>query len=89
MWFFGDLASMKRQDYKAALTDWSEQDLVDTMIAQNHILSVNVWTKHQALNRAITLTIVALVLLFGLGIAYGTAMANLPLLPASGAGLSR
>jgi len=76
MWFFGDVASMTRQDYETAVVEWTEQDLERTMIAQNHILSKNVWTKHEALNWAIAFTIVALMLLFALGVAYGIAVAN-------------
>lgn len=84
IWFFGDVASLTRQDYRAAVVDWAEQDLEATMIAQNHILSKNVWIKHEALNWAIAFTIVALMLLFALGIAYGIAVANTPLQPAAG-----
>lgn len=86
IWFFGDIASMTRQDYGAAVAEWSEQTLEETLIAQNHILSRNVWTKHEALNWAIAFTIVALILLFGLGLAYGIAVANTPLQPTSVAG---
>jgi hypothetical protein len=87
MWFFGDIASMTRQDYGAAVADWCEQAFEETLIAQNHILSTNVWTKHEALNWAIAFTIVALILLFGLGLAYGIAVANTPLQPTSVAGM--
>ena len=79
MSYFGDVASLTRQDYGAVVAEWTEQDLERTMIAQNHILSRNVWTKHQALNWAIAFTIVALMLLFALGVAYGIAVANTPL----------
>ena len=84
IWFFGDIASMTREEHKAALITWTEQDLEETLISQNHILSKNVWAKHEALNWAIALTIVALVLLLALGIAYGIAVANLPLQPTVG-----
>lgn len=80
LWFFGDVASITREEYRAAAMDW-EHNLEATMIAQNHILSRNVWTKHQALNWAITFTIVALMLVFGLGVAYGIAVANVPPAP--------
>lgn len=78
MWFFGDVASMTRQDYAAVVGEWTEQDVERTMMAQNHILSKNVWTKHEALNWAIACTIVALILFFALGVAYGIAVANTP-----------
>jgi hypothetical protein len=69
-----------------AIVDWTEQDLEATMITQNHILSNNVWIKHEALNWAIAFTIVALILLFGFGVAYGIAVANTPLQPIAGSG---
>ena len=86
LWFFGDIASLTKQDYSAAVADWTEQDLEATMINQNHILSTNVWIKHEALNWAIAFTIVALIFLFGLGVAYGFAVANTPLQPTAGSG---
>ena len=49
------------------------------MSAQNFILSKNVSIKFDALNRANSLTIVSLILLFALGIAYAMAVANSPL----------
>jgi hypothetical protein len=79
MWFFGDVASMTRQDYGEVMVEWTERDVERTMIAQNHILSENVWTKHEALDWATACTIVALILLFALGVAYGIAVANTPL----------
>jgi hypothetical protein len=79
MWFFGDVASMSREDFAATMAEWSEQDLEQTLVAQNRILSKSVWTKHESLNWAIAFTIVALMLLFGLGVAYGIAVVNLPL----------
>jgi len=84
VWFFGDVASLARQDYRAAIVESGEQDLIETMIAQNHILSNNVWIKHEALNRALAFTIVALILLFILGVTYGVAVANTPLQPTTG-----
>src|SRR5262245_5523888 len=86
IWFFGDLASMTREDYNAAIHNWTEQHLEATMAAQNYILSKNVWIKHEALNWAIACTIVALVLFFALGLAYGIVVANTPLQPAAGGG---
>ena len=83
IWFFGDVASMTRQEYRAAIVDWTDKDLEATLIVQNHILSNNVWIKHEALNWAIAFTIAALMLLFGLGVAYGIAVANTPLQPAA------
>ena len=79
IWFFGDIASMSREDHTAAVGEWSEQAFEEALIAQSHILSTNVWTKHEALNRAIALTIVALILLFVLGVAYAIAIASTPL----------
>jgi hypothetical protein len=76
-WFFGDVASLTEQQHREALTNWTEDDLEATLIAQNYILSSNVWTKHEALNWAITLTIIALVLLFALGVAYGIVITSL------------
>jgi hypothetical protein len=78
LWFFGDIAKMTREDYAAAVNEWSELSLEETMIAQNHILSTNVWAKHEALNWAIALTIMALIFQFGLGVAYGITAANTP-----------
>jgi len=48
------------------------------MLAQNFILSRNVRVKFDSLNRAISLTIISLILLFALGIAYAIAVANSP-----------
>jgi pycsar effector protein len=79
LWFFGDLAAMTRQDFRDAVSRWTERDLEETLTAQNQILSRNVWIKHESLNRAIACTIVGLILLFGLGVAYGIAVANAPL----------
>lgn len=90
MWFFGDIASMTREEHRKIVIDWTEQgqeqDIEATMIAQNHILSKNVWIKYEALNWAIAFTIVALVLLFALGITYGIAVANIPLQSTAGSG---
>ena len=82
LWFFGDVASMSRADFRATISEWSEQDLEASMTVQNHILSRNVWVKHEALNWAVAFTIVALMLLFALGVAYGIAVADAPLPPA-------
>jgi hypothetical protein len=54
------------------------------MIVQNHILSRNVWIKYNALNWAIAFTILALMLLFALGMAYGIVVANAPARATSG-----
>jgi len=86
LWFFGDIAAMSKKEHCDAIAQWTEQDFEKTMVAQNYILSRNVWIKHEALNWAITLTIVALVLLFALGMAYGMAVANHPLQPTVGSG---
>lgn len=79
LWFFGDIAGMSRNEHRSAMANWTAQDLEKTMEAQNYILSKNVWDKHQALNWAIAFTIIALVLLFALGLAYGIAVENSPL----------
>ena len=78
-WFFGDVASFTRQDFRAEIADWSEQKLEATLTVQNHILAHNVWIKHEALNWAIAFTIVALMLLVVLGVAYGIAVASAPI----------
>jgi hypothetical protein len=85
IWFFGDLASMSSEDHQRAMANWTEQDFEQSMIAQNYILSRNVWDKHDALNWAISLTIAALVLVFALGVAYGIAVAHAPLKSGGGA----
>lgn len=83
MWFFGDVASMTRLDYGTAIAESTDHDIEQTMIAQNHILSKNVWIKHEAINWAIAFAIMALILLFALGVAYGIAVANTPPRPQS------
>jgi|RhiMethySRZTD1v2_1073278.scaffolds.fasta_scaffold320906_2 hypothetical protein len=77
-WFFGHLASMSQDEYKKLMTQWSKPHLEATMSAQNFILSRNVRVKFDSLNRAISLTIISLILLFALGIAYAIAVANSP-----------
>lgn len=67
---------MTGEEYRILVAEWTEQDLERTMIFQNHILSGNVWIKHDALNWAIAFTIVALMLLYALGMAYGIVVAN-------------
>jgi hypothetical protein len=86
IWFFGDVASLSKDEYKAVLANWTEEDLKSTLIVQNHILSKNVWTKHEALNWAIAFTITALILIFILGVVYGIAVANIPMRSADGIG---
>lgn len=86
LWFFGDIAAMSKEEHRSAMANWTEQDLENTMVAQNYILSRNVWIKHEALNWATALTIIALMLLFALGLAYGIAVGNSPLQPAAGSG---
>lgn len=78
LWFFGDVALMPMERHREIMAGWSEPDLEATMIAQNYVLSKNVWIKHEALNWAIALSIGALVLLFALGVTYGFAVANAP-----------
>jgi hypothetical protein len=82
LWFFGDVASMSKEEHRTAIANWTEPDLEATMVTQNYLLSRNVWVKHEALNRAIVCTIAALVLLLALGLAYGVAVASSPVLPA-------
>ena len=81
LWFFGDIAAMSKEEHRTAMAKWTEQDLEKTMVAQNYILSKNVWIKHEALNWAITLTIGSLILLFLLGSAYATAVSRGQLKP--------
>ena len=73
MWFFGDVAGMRPEVYGAIVSHWTpatlEADVMDTMVLQNHILSLNLRTKHDAVDRAMACTLAALVLLFLLGIA--------------------
>jgi hypothetical protein len=78
LWFFGDINAMKRFEYTEALERWTEQDLEETLTAQNHILSQSVWIKHEALHKAIVLTIVGLILLVPLGVAYAIAVTHMP-----------
>jgi len=84
MWFFGDVASMTRDEYRILVAEWTEQDFERTITFQNHILSRNVWIKHDALNWAIAFTILALMLLFALGMAYGIVVASAPVRTMSG-----
>lgn len=80
MWFFGDIAAMTPDEHARLIAGWTEdnveQDVSATMAAQVHVLSRNVWIKHQALNVATALTVAALILFFALGVAYGTAVAD-------------
>jgi hypothetical protein len=73
LWFFGHVAAMPRETYRRLLDPFVEADVIATMLAQNHILSRNVATKFDALNRAISLTIAAIVLFFILGMVYASA----------------
>jgi hypothetical protein len=76
IWFFGDIASITREEYTKAMEGWTEKELETAIIIQNHILATNVWDKYESLNRATALSIVALVLLFGLAVAYAVAVAT-------------
>ena len=76
LWFFGDIAAMSREEHQKLLDDWSEEHLEASLSAQNYILSRNVKTKYDSLNLATSLTIVALVLLFILGVTYGLTVSN-------------
>lgn len=70
LWFFGDLAKMGREDHQKLIKAMSEKHMEDTMTAQNYLLACNVQKKFDALNIAISLTVVSLILLFALGFAY-------------------
>lgn len=74
LWFFGHVAAMPRETYKRLLEPFSEADIEATMLASNHILSRNVITKFDALNRAISLTIAAIILFFIMGVVYAQAL---------------
>jgi hypothetical protein len=69
-WFFGHVAAMTREEHQALVQNWSEERMEATMTAQNYILAHNVRTKFDALNWAISLTIVSLILLFVFGVAH-------------------
>jgi hypothetical protein len=72
--FFGDVASLTREqhaDATASLTEASLPTHLEAMLTtQSHILSQNVLRKHRALNGAIVFTMSAVILLFVLGVAY-------------------
>lgn len=78
IWFFGDLAAMSQGEHAAAMAAWSDASVERALVAQNHILSVNVWRKNEALNIAIAACIAGLLLFFaaavlGLGVLGSTA----------------
>ena len=74
LWFFGDVAEMSRQRYADAVGELTEQSLPShleaMLVSQSYIFSKNVLRKHQALNWAIVFTIMAVALLFVLGVVY-------------------
>ncbi len=76
LWFFGHIGTMTRETYKQGLYPFFEENIEATMLAQNHILSRNVTTKFDALNWAISLTIISLVLFLVLGAVYASAVAK-------------
>jgi Family of unknown function (DUF5706) len=76
LWFFGDIAAMSREQHREAMATWDERTLERSLLSQVHILSRNVVAKHAALNRAVTCTVTALLLLLALGIVYGVAVAS-------------
>lgn len=76
LWFFGHAASMTKEQHKRLVDNWSEPAMEETMVTQNYILSCNVNQKYDALNRAISLTIISLILLFILGITYAAAITS-------------
>jgi Family of unknown function (DUF5706) len=76
LWFFGDIAGMSREQHREAMAAWDERTLERSLLSQVHILSRNVVAKHTALNRAVTCTVIALLLVLALGIAYGVAVGS-------------
>jgi len=74
LWFFGDVAHLSAARHRQAVESLTDEALpahLEAMLAsQSHILSANVWRKHQALNFAIVFTVLSVALLFALGIAY-------------------
>jgi Family of unknown function (DUF5706) len=76
LWFFGDIAAMSREQHREAMAGWDERSLERSLLSQIHILSRNVAIKHTALNRAVACTVIALLSLLALGIAYGVAVAS-------------
>lgn len=80
LWFFGDVAGMSREHHAQAIGELTEESLplhLEAMLAsQSHIFATNVWRKHQALNWAIVFTVVAIGLLFILGVAYASVIVS-------------
>lgn len=76
MWFFGDIAAMSRAQHREAMAAWDEAGFERSLISQNHVLSRHVAAKYVAVNRAAACSIVALLLLFALGLVYGWAVAG-------------
>jgi hypothetical protein len=76
LWFFGDVAQMTKGEHREAMATWDDDAVVETLVSQNHILSSNVWAKHQALSWAMALTIATLVGVFALGVAYAIGVAG-------------
>jgi hypothetical protein len=67
---------MSREQHREAMATWDERTLERSLLSQIHVLSRNVVAKHIALNRAVICTVIALLLLLALGIAYGAAVAS-------------
>jgi len=80
LWFFGDVAGMSRERHTRAIGELTEESLPshleEMLVSQSHIFSTNVWRKHQALNWAIVFTVVAIGLLFVLGVAYASVIVS-------------
>jgi len=76
LWFFGDIAEMSREKHAEAIMGLTDDELSKhfelMLISQSHIFSTNVWHKHQALNWAIVFTILAVGMLFAVGVAYAS-----------------
>jgi hypothetical protein len=70
LWFFAHIASMTQEQHRALIQSLAGEHIEATMTAENHILAGNLKNKFDAVNWAISLTIVSLIVLFVLGVAY-------------------
>jgi hypothetical protein len=68
LWFFGHISAMTREEHRRAVQNWSPEKLETTMTAEVYILSRNVQSKFDALNRAIIATVAGVLLLFALSV---------------------
>jgi hypothetical protein len=80
LWFFGDIAGMSHAQHANAIADLTDDNfpkhLEAMLVSQSHIFATNVWHKHQALNWAIVFTIIAVGLLFVLGVGYASVLSE-------------